>query len=59
MTQGREEIRNGNYRSMTDVLYGIKLKPGIGGLFERKSANKALGLEEENLDIIIRKAEMN
>ncbi|EPE34281.1 NAD(P)-binding Rossmann-fold containing protein [Glarea lozoyensis ATCC 20868] len=52
---GLAEFQNGNFKGLLDVLYGNNSKPGMGGNFEHKLNNELLGLESEDLDIVVNK----
>ena len=54
IASGRKEVESGNYRGMIDMGYGTSFKPGAGGDYEKRIDNGALGLEEEDLDEVVK-----
>lgn len=55
IAQGTEAFQSGDRKGAIDILYGMNFKPGAGGNFQHKSDNKVLGLEEEDLDEVVRR----
>jgi len=54
---GRELLKQGNRSGLYNVLYGSTFKKGLGDQFHgRELANEKLGLQDENLDDIVRQA---
>lgn len=52
---GPELLRAGNRMGMMNILYGYTFKKGCGDRFHgRENTNEKIGLEEENLDDIVR-----
>ena len=54
IAQGNNDAQDGNRMGMVDVLYGMNFKPGMGGNFQRKSDNQFLGLDEEDLEEVVK-----
>lgn len=53
---GRDMFAEGDRRGLINVLYGCTFKRGLGDRFHgREVANEKLGLEEEDLDEVVRR----
>jgi hypothetical protein len=53
ISNGREELMNGNMRGIIDVLYGMQFNPGKGGNIDERTSNEKLRLPSENLEEVI------
>lgn len=53
--KGNESFKQGDRRGLIDVLVGLNFQPGAGGNYLDKNDNTLLGLEEENLDEVVRR----
>ena len=54
--EGRDKLAKGDWWGLKNVMYGSTLKKGLGDQFHGKElANKKLGLEEEDLDEVVRR----
>jgi len=54
LDRGQEKIKSGDFTGMYDLVYGYAFKGGMGGDFQSKVHNRALGLEQEDLDEVVR-----